>query len=34
VDIKPLKLKDRVLIAWNILTNKNFKFDKVSMDWD
>jgi hypothetical protein len=27
-------LKDRVLIAWNILTNRNFKFDKVSMDWD
>jgi hypothetical protein len=34
VDIKPLKLKDRILIAWNILTNRNFKFDKVSMDWD
>ena len=32
-DIKPLKLKDRVYIAWTILTNKNFKFDKVSMDW-
>jgi hypothetical protein len=34
VDIEPLKLKDRVVIAWKILTNKNFKFDKVSMDWD
>ena len=34
VDIKPLKLKDRIVIAWKILTNKNFKFDKVSMDWD
>ena len=34
VDIEPLKFKDRVIIAWKILTNKNFKFDKVSMDWD
>jgi hypothetical protein len=34
VDIEPLKLKDRAIIAWKILTNKNFKFDKVSMDWD
>jgi hypothetical protein len=34
VDIEPLKLKDRVVIAWKILTNKNFKFDKVSMDWN
>ena len=33
VDIEPLKFKDRVIIAWKILTNKNFKFDKVSMDW-
>jgi hypothetical protein len=29
-----MSLKDRVLVAWNILTNKNFKFEKVSMDWD
>lgn len=34
IDIEPLKLKDRVVIAWKILINKNFKFDKVSMDWD
>jgi hypothetical protein len=29
-----MSFKDRVIVAWNILTNKNFKFEKVSMDWD
>ena len=33
-DVKPLKLLDRIKIAFKILSNKNFKFDKVSMDWD
>ena len=32
-DFKPMNFKNRVIVAWNILTNKNFKFDKVSMDW-
>jgi hypothetical protein len=32
-DFKPMNFKDRVIVAWNILTNKNFKFNKVSMDW-
>ena len=34
VDFRPMSFKDRVIVAWNILTNKNFKFEKVSMDWD
>jgi len=33
-DFEPMSFKDRVIVAWNILKNKNFKFDKVSMDWD
>lgn len=32
-DYKPMSFKDRAIVAWNILTNRNFKFDKVSMDW-
>lgn len=32
-DFKPMSFKDRVIVAWSILTNKNFKFNKVSMDW-
>jgi hypothetical protein len=34
VDFRPMSFKDRVIVAWNILINKNFKFEKVSMDWD
>lgn len=32
-DFKPMSFKNRVIVAWNILTNKNFKFNKVTMDW-